>query len=321
MGRELRRVPLDFDWPLNERWEGFVNPYYKRCAWCRGDGYDLRYRRFSEFVRYLLLAAEDSQIRPENFIPLPPRENIHFSARINSVPPRWPWAKFDPVETLMEIAGLDPSWMTKIEEDVVGKLAAIEVPEVFHQHQILNIRGGERNYPHPFLCECGISDVGTRFHEWVLALGAKPSFLGWDGVGRVQEKIFRAVGFESHTVKTDWGEYEDFYWGKCKVCDGEGIDLEFQEKYENWESTEPPKGPGYQVWETVSEGSPVSPVFENKDDLVFWLVGQGYSEEAARKFSDSGWVPSMIMKEGEMYQNIEAAAVSGGENERTDGSA
>ena len=28
MGRELKRVPLDFDWPLNKPWEGFVNPHY-----------------------------------------------------------------------------------------------------------------------------------------------------------------------------------------------------------------------------------------------------------------------------------------------------
>jgi hypothetical protein len=26
MGRKVRRVPLDFDWPLNEVWEGFLSP-------------------------------------------------------------------------------------------------------------------------------------------------------------------------------------------------------------------------------------------------------------------------------------------------------
>ncbi|MBR8638559.1 hypothetical protein KEF29_02915 [Streptomyces tuirus] len=26
MGREIRRVPLDFDWPLNKVWEGFLSP-------------------------------------------------------------------------------------------------------------------------------------------------------------------------------------------------------------------------------------------------------------------------------------------------------
>lgn len=32
----------------------------------------------------------------------------------------------------------------------------------------------------------------------------------------------------------------------------------------------PPKGSGYQLWETTSEGSPVSPVFETLDELCEW---------------------------------------------------
>lgn len=31
MGRELKRVPLDFDWPLNERWKGYVSPEWRAC--------------------------------------------------------------------------------------------------------------------------------------------------------------------------------------------------------------------------------------------------------------------------------------------------
>ena len=33
---------------------------------------------------------------------------------------------------------------------------------------------------------------------------------------------------------------------------------------------EPPKGEGYQLWETTSEGSPISPVFETLDKLCEW---------------------------------------------------
>jgi ribonuclease R len=41
MGRELKRVPLDFDWPLNKIWDGFKNPHYtaKKCVYCDGTGY------------------------------------------------------------------------------------------------------------------------------------------------------------------------------------------------------------------------------------------------------------------------------------------
>lgn len=32
----------------------------------------------------------------------------------------------------------------------------------------------------------------------------------------------------------------------------------------------PPSGNGYQLWETTTEGSPISPVFETLDDLCEW---------------------------------------------------
>ena len=39
MGRELKRVPLDFDWPLKKVYEGFLNPYFsKNCPFCEGSG-------------------------------------------------------------------------------------------------------------------------------------------------------------------------------------------------------------------------------------------------------------------------------------------
>lgn len=42
MGRELRRVPLDFDWPIGEVWSGYLMPdemHLPQCTDCDGDGY------------------------------------------------------------------------------------------------------------------------------------------------------------------------------------------------------------------------------------------------------------------------------------------
>jgi hypothetical protein len=41
MGRELKRVPLDFKWPEDKVWEGYLNPHYAKshnCAVCAGSG-------------------------------------------------------------------------------------------------------------------------------------------------------------------------------------------------------------------------------------------------------------------------------------------
>lgn len=50
----------------------------------------------------------------------------------------------------------------------------------------------------------------------------------------------------------------------------------------------------YQIYETVSEGTPVSPVFESYEEMRRWLINEGYSEEAAAAFAseDGGWVPT-----------------------------
>lgn len=69
--------------------------------------------------------------------------------------------------------------------------------------------------------------------------------------------------------------------------------------FEEWECREPdPKyyrpewkdgeATAYQVYETVSEGTPMSPVFLNLDELTGWLVGQGYSRQAAEQFAKDG---------------------------------
>ncbi len=53
---------------------------------------------------------------------------------------------------------------------------------------------------------------------------------------------------------------------------------EIEEKLK--ELCEPPEGEGYQLWETTSEGSPVSPVFKTLDELCEWC------EKNATTFAD-----------------------------------
>lgn len=50
-----------------------------------------------------------------------------------------------------------------------------------------------------------------------------------------------------------------------------------------------------QIYETDSEGTPVSPVFASKDELAEWLVTEGgYSRQAADMFARDGWAPSFM---------------------------
>lgn len=56
----------------------------------------------------------------------------------------------------------------------------------------------------------------------------------------------------------------------------------------------------YQVYETVSEGTPISPVFATEDEMIEWLVNDGgydgpHSRKSAEAFVKSAWAPSMII--------------------------
>lgn len=51
----------------------------------------------------------------------------------------------------------------------------------------------------------------------------------------------------------------------------------------------------FQIYETVSEGTPVSPVFETEEEMLKWLIGTGYSEKASREFIKTGWVMSGML--------------------------
>lgn len=60
----------------------------------------------------------------------------------------------------------------------------------------------------------------------------------------------------------------------CSGCKGKcnGSSEEGRKAYDDWSPPEIPEGPGYQLWQTISEGGPESPVFETVDALCEWLT-------------------------------------------------
>ena len=99
----------------------------------------------------------------------------------------------------------------------------------------------------------------------------------------------------------------DFEWPMDQVWEG----------FFDQEPNEPPEGEGWQVWETVSEGSPVTPVFATSNELVDYLAEGGDewcrrrgdappSYEAALNFVEQGECMSMTMQSGVIKQGIDS---------------
>jgi hypothetical protein len=225
MGREVKRVAMNFDWQLHKVWKGYLNPYYKECSDCKGSGYTKAHKRLSNLVSLLMISGEDSL-----------RGRCH------------PYLDEAPLfQTQGETCGKDMAELTT-----------------------------------------GLA-------------GRAPNFMGHDSIDRwnAEKKIIKAAGLPDN-------------WGTCPSCQGDGKDLSMKKQYDEWKSEEPPKGEGYQIWETVSEGSPISPVFADPEKLADWMVENDESltknttKEQWIKFISEGWAPSLIIKNGELKSGVES---------------
>lgn len=88
----------------------------------------------------------------------------------------------------------------------------------------------------------------------------------------------------------------------CTECENLGYEcsedasycLYYPENRSIWEY-DPPSGDGYQLWETTSEGSPKSPVFESLDELCAWCE-ENATTFASFKTSKEKW-KEMLLKD------------------------
>ena len=77
-----------------------------------------------------------------------------------------------------------------------------------------------------------------------------------------------------------------------------------------------PKGPWYQLFEGVSEGTPLSPPFATKDELKKWLTdnkdywGTQWSKKGAEDIVETGYAPSGILSGSKIYKPEEQYMLS-----------
>lgn len=228
MGRQLRRVPMDFAWPIHKVWDGFVNPHFKECGCESGSSIDGRW--LESICHNLCILATDGQ-----------RGTLHpWSRELACSPEAPPTARFEEI-----IQGLLPEDRRKRSNGPFG-------------HDAIDDR-------------------------WA-----------------IQKAILKAAGLP-----------ED--WGTCQRCGGDNIAPEAKAAYEAWTETEPPPGDGWQMWETVSEGSPISPVFATAEELASWLAENNRGvdvgttrEQWLKMILGDGWSPSFILSERGFQTGVQA---------------
>ena len=233
MGRTVKRVPMDFDWPWHKVWKGYINPYHGvDCPYCyrkednSSDGLSKEASKYYNlFYGYKCKG---------NYITNPYRPNMRYNP--NSKPYNMECWEYEFI--------ID-------NDDLRMSLFGDEVP----------------SYENVLECLLKQNFVDYMYIQWPLT-----------------EEYCRRNGFEAY----------------CHHCHGEGTVWQtpkIKDLSENYQGIEPPTGDGYQLWETTSEGSPVSPVFATFDELCEWCADNATTfasfkatKEEWAKMLDDGFV-------------------------------
>lgn len=276
MGREVRRVPLDFDWPLDKVWGGYMTPERfdeNPCPDCK-NGYSRRAQHLLDLwygkVPFDPAVTGSTPLRHDT-----PAVRAFAERNVGHAPDFYGTGEWAIVREAQRLADLwNGQWMHHLSQDDVDALVeAGRLKDFTHTWS----RGeGFREKDPP------VRPTAAQVNEWSL----QPGFGGHDCInaGQVVQARCEREGVDD----------------TCPTCKGHAS----LEKYpgqraeaEAWEWTEPPTGDGWQLWETVTEGSPVSPVFATANELAHWMTlpERGYrrlATDVAKKFVAEGWAPT-----------------------------
>jgi hypothetical protein len=253
MGRTLKRVALDFDWPLQEIWEGYVNPFWNQSVKCCKQGYSKEGQFLLDSFYHMNQDELWAVWAGHNILAIRPRERLLQMGWSEEICDNIDMARKFGFKTLT-------AWNDKLEADDVKALV-----------------DGER--------------LRDFTHTWTQGEGWKPKdppymptpdeVNAWSGQGMGHDSINLDILIK-HRGKKAGVETT------CQNCKGHGYTWpspEIEKKYDEWEKIEPPKGDGFQLWETTSEGSPVSPFFKTLDELCAWCEKNASTFGSAKAYA------------------------------------
>ncbi|MEV5941301.1 hypothetical protein [Streptomyces sp. NPDC051994] len=275
MSREVRRVPLNFDWPIRKVWEGYLSPERfdgVPCPDCT-HGYSPHAQNLHDLWYGKLPfdpASTDSTPWRQDSPPVRALAERH----IDSAPDFYGTGESAIANEAQRLATLfNGAWAHHLSQDDVDALVEAGRLRDFTHSWNPETRRLEKIEP-------PVAPTAEQVNEWSLR------GMGHDGINAMI-----AVNARCKREGVD---------DTCLTCGGRASLEAYpgqRAEAEAWEPTAPPKGDGWQLWETVSEGSPISPVFPSADELAAWMSDPVRGEdwvppETARTFVGVAWAPT-----------------------------
>jgi hypothetical protein len=277
MGREIRRVPLDFTHPLKQVWPGFLMPeslHGNPCPDCKS-GYS-EHAQMLHDLWYGYLPFDPASTGSTPLTAETPAVRAFAERNINSAPDFYGAGEYAIVREAQRLADhWNSGWGHHLSQDDVDVLA-----EAGRLHDFTHTWSRETGWQEK---DPPVRPTAAQVNEWSI------SGFGHDGIN-------------AHIVVEARCEREGFPT-RCATCQGHASIEAYpgqRAEAEAWEPTDPPEGDGWQLWETTSEGSPMSPVFATPEQLAGWMSAPERDKhnwvpfDTAMEFIKAGWAPSLM---------------------------
>jgi hypothetical protein len=290
---------LDFDHPLGQTWSGYLMPDELReepCEACEGSGCSPYAIRLG--ARWCGNAPFDpAETGSTPYTAATPAVRAFAERNVTNWPHYYGRGELAIFREATRLARLfNEQWSHHLDQDDVNALLAANRLKDFTHEWV----GGkwQRITPQPVVTaeQVNLWSIGSMGHDAInrsVVVGAACERAGQDRL--------------------------------CAECGGNGTTEKYpgqRAEAEAWDTTEPPTGEGWQLWEITSEGSPISPVFTEADDLAQWMTrnpcgfaGATFDLETARKFVGVGWAPSMVYSSSTGLVDGITAVARGGEEQ------
>lgn len=279
MSREVRRVPFDFDAPIGETWAGYAYPekfHETQCPTCK-DGYGMTPEAQLLFDQWYGRAPFDPASTGSTPFPFD-HPVVRADAERKCHRDAWFYGSGEEaiIKESHRMAGLYNSrWQHHLDQDDVNALVEA---------------GRLMSFTHTWDPE----NRWQKIEPPVIPTAAEVNVWSLQGMGHdsLNQMYALSARCERQGITV-----------ACPTCDGHGS-LEAYDGQradaEAWKRPEPPTGEGWQLWQTVSEGGPVTPVFKTAEGLVDYLSTRGevlsdgtndgpYAREAAEALVSQGF--------------------------------
>ncbi len=340
MGREIKRVALNFDWPIGKIWKGYINPYSKHikdCTVCQGRGVNLEYY-FLECLWYAHKHNEISDLIKKISNPeLVKFAHIILESRSLSTM-FFNWAEYYGV-SVKSLEPLRDKVFNKQEFEVIknnlnkpsgmllwimGECAPVGWCNYLDEDDIKALIRADRLWD---FTRIPLNEDQERIikekkenggNSWLPfnngKIPAPEEINKWSSYGFGHDSINASICIKDRLKRSGVFDYN------CPACKGHGelkMPRKIKKAYGTWKDFEPPSGDGYQLWSTTTEGHPMSPVFDTPEKLAMYLSDNNVSsfgsdtctyEQWLNFINGPAWAPSAISMDGKIMSGVKAVA-------------